>query len=161
MHKPEWLTVAEQNSGVAEIPGPRHSNVISRWLSKLGAWWSDDETPWCGVFAAYCMQEAGQPIPKAYYRAKEWETYGSRLQRDRLSPGAILVFERKGGGHVGFYVGESQTHYYVLGGNQSNEVNVSKIAKYRLTASRWPKGVPVMGKPVAMHTGATETKNEA
>jgi uncharacterized protein (TIGR02594 family) len=93
-------------------------------------------------------------------RAKAWSDYGALLRTDRLSPGAILIFDRNGGGHVGFYVGEDAGFYYVLGGNQSNAVNVMKLGKSRLVASRWPRGEPVLGRPVQMRGGIVST-NEA
>lgn len=158
---PLWLIEAKKLFGTKEIVGPQHNSKIQGWLSKLGAWWSDDETPWCGVFVAHCLQNASQPFPKAYYRAKAWADYGSLLRRDRLAPGAILVFDRKGGGHVGFYVGEDRNHYYVLGGNQANAVNVSKIARARLLVARWPKGVPVIGKPNHIDLNVIVTTDEA
>ena len=160
MSEPSWLKIARSYEGLKEIPGPRHNQTIIRWLGKLNAWWRDDETPWCGVFVAYCMQESWLPFPKFYMRAKAWSDYGSLLRRDRLAPGAILVFDRAGGGHVGFYVGEDAGHYFVLGGNQGNAVNVMKLGKSRLVASRWPKGEPVIGKPVYMNGGSVST-NEA
>lgn len=155
-----WLDTAKKLEGIKEIPGPKHNPKIISWLRDLNAWWSEDETPWCGTFVAHCMKEAGLPIPKLWFRAKEWATYGSLLRPDRLAPGAILVFGRTGGGHVGFYVGEDAGYYYVLGGNQANGVNVMKLGKSRLVASRWPKGVPVTGKPVRMVGGKVST-NEA
>jgi len=106
------------------------------------------------------MDEAGLPYPKYYMRAKAWSGYGSLLQRSRLAPGAILVFDRAGGGHVGFYVGEDAGHYYVLGGNQGNAVNVMKLGKTRLIASRWPKGEPVVGGYVFLKDGKVSS-NEA
>ena len=160
MSEPSWLKIARSYDGLKEIPGPRHNQTIIRWLGKLNAWWSNDETPWCGVFVAHCMQESNLPYPKFYMRAKAWSDYGSLLRRDRLAPGAILVFDRVGGGHVGFYLGEDAGFYYVLGGNQSNAVNVMKLGKSRLVASRWPKGEPVIGGPVQM-TGGKVSKNEA
>lgn len=160
MSEPSWLKIARSYEGLKEIPGPRHNQTIIRWLGKLKAWWSDDETPWCGVFVARCMQESNLSYPKFYMRAKAWSDYGSLLRRDRLAPGAILVFDRAGGGHVGFYVGEDAGHYFVLGGNQGNAVNVMKLGKSRLVASRWPKGEPVIGKPVYMNGGSVST-NEA
>ena len=160
MTKPRWLQIAEDYNGVREIPGPRHNPTIIRWLEKLNAWWSNDEVPWCGVFCAAVMQEAGLPYPKLYMRAKAWSDYGALMRPDRLSPGAILVFDRKGGGHVGFYVGEDAGFFYVLGGNQSNAVNVMKLGKSRLVASRWPGGEPVVGRPVYMKGGMVST-NEA
>lgn len=160
MSEPSWLKIARSYDGLKEIPGPRHNQTIIRWLGKLRAWWSDDETPWCGVFVAHCMQKCRLPFPKLYMRAKAWSDYGSLLRRDRLALGAILVFDRAGGGHVGFYVGEDAGFYYVLGGNQSNAVNVMKLGKSRLVASRWPKGEPVIGKPVYLNGGSVST-NEA
>lgn len=157
MTKPRWLRIAETHTGLAEIRGPKHNSKIVGWLDKLGAWWRDDETPWCGVFVAHCVQDVGLPYPKYYMRAKAWADYGSLLRQDRLAPGAILVFDRAGGGHVGFYVGEDAGHYFVLGGNQGNAVNVMKLGKSRLLASRWPKGEPVIGKPVYMEGGKVST----
>ena len=160
MTKPRWLKIAETYTGLSEIRGPKHNSKIIGWLDKLGAWWRDDETPWCGLFVAHCVQDVGLPYPKYYMRAKDWADYGSLLRRDRLAPGAILVFDRAGGGHVGFYVGEDAGHYFVLGGNQGNAVNVMKLGKTRLLASRWPKGEPVIGQPVYMKGGVVST-NEA
>ena len=48
----------------------------------------------------------------------------------------------------------------VLGGNQSNSVNIMKLAKARCIAIRWPKGVPVTGAPVRM-AGGNVSVNEA
>jgi uncharacterized protein (TIGR02594 family) len=160
MSEPSWMKIARSYDGLKEIPGPRHNQTIIRWLGKLRAWWNDDETPWCGVFVAHCMQKCSLPFPKLYMRAKAWSDYGSLLRRDRLAPGTILVFDRAGGGHVGFYVGEDAGHYFVLGGNQGNAVNVMKLGKSRLVASRWPKGEPVIGKPVYLNGGSVST-NEA
>jgi hypothetical protein len=73
----------------------------------------------------------------------------------------VLVFARKGGGHVGFYVGEDATAYHVLGGNQGNAVNVMRIAKDRCIAIRWPEGEPVVGKPVILASNGQLSRNEA
>lgn len=160
--QPKWLEVAERYQGLKEIPGPNHNKTILAMLEKLHAWWRDDETPWCGVFVGHCMAEVGLPYPKFYMRAKAWSDYGSLLRRDRLAPGAILVFDRAGGGHVGFAVAQDATHYHVLGGNQGNAVNIMRIGKSRLVASRWPKGVPVTGTlPYVRNSGVPSSKNEA
>lgn len=158
--EPRWLAEARKYDGLREVPGPRHNSTILGWLRKLKAWWSEDETPWCGTFVAHCLQESGLPIIKNWFRAKEWALYGSNLRSTHVAPGAILVFARQGGGHVGFYVGEDTTYYYVLGGNQSNMVNTMKLAKARCIAIRWPKGEPVVGSPVRMAGGVVST-NEA
>lgn len=157
---PRWFVEAKSLFGTKEIPGLKHNSKILDWLAKLGAWWRDDETPWCGVFVAHCIKAAGLGYPKDYYRAKSWASWGSRLGPDRLAPGAILVFGRTGGGHVGFYAGEDKAYYYVLGGNQANAVNIVRIAKGRLIASRWPKGEPVLGGPNHINLKVQETTNE-
>ena len=161
MSDPKWMEIARGYVGTKEIPGPKHNTVIQGWLAKLGAWWRDDETPWCGVFVAHCLKEAGHPLPQNWMRARAWADYGSNLRSTVVAPGAILVFARQGGGHVGFYVGEDSTFFYVLGGNQGNAVSIAKIAKARCIAIRWPKGEPVIGAPVRMAAAAPVTSNEA
>lgn len=162
MSDPRWLTIARGYDGVREVVGPQHNSTIMGWLRKLKSWIKDDETPWCGTFVAAVMQEAGLPYPKEYYRAKSWADYGARLRSQVLAPGAILVFQREGGGHVGFYVGEDASAYHVLGGNQGNAVNVTRISKARCIASRWPRGEPVIGAPVLLAmNGKPLSRNEA
>lgn len=134
--EPLWITVAKRYLGLKEIPGPKHNSVILKWLQKLKAWWADDETPWCGVFVAECLGEAGLPKPKNWFRALGWKDYGVEVS-PRI--GAILVFSRTGGGHVGFYAGEDKNNFYVLGGNQGNSVSLTWVNKSRLVACRWPK----------------------
>tara|TARA_R110000868_G_C10960758_1_gene768469 strand:+ start:2148 stop:2630 length:483 start_codon:yes stop_codon:yes gene_type:complete len=160
MADPTWLAEAKKHIGTKEVPGRQHNSKILGWLRSLKAWWSEDETPWCGTFVAHCLQTVGLPVAPNWFRAKDWATYGSNLRSTHVAPGAILVFAREGGGHVGFYTGEDNTFFYVLGGNQSNAVNVMKLAKARCIAIRWPAGQPVEGAPVRMAGGKVST-NEA
>nr|AGU09928.1 hypothetical protein [uncultured organism] len=164
--EPAWLRAARAKLGTRETPGPTHNNALIAFLNTAVRWngirFVDDEMAWCGAFAAACFVQVGIEPVKIAARAKSWATWGSLLRTDRLAPGAVLVFGRDGGGHVGFYVGQDDRHYYVLGGNQSNSVSIVRIAQSRLIASRWPKGVPVNGKPVQMaYGGAPVTRNEA
>jgi uncharacterized protein (TIGR02594 family) len=161
MSKPRWLEIAEGYIGVKEVPGPKNNPTIIKWLQRLKSWIKDDSTPWCGTFCAAVMQEAGLPYPSVFVRAKAWADYGSNLRTTHLAPGAILVFSRNGGGHVGFYVGEDATAYHVLGGNQSDAVNVMRILKVRCIATRWPKGEPVIGGPVRLTSNGKLSTNEA
>jgi uncharacterized protein (TIGR02594 family) len=133
-----WIVAGKKYVGLREIPGPRHDSTIVMWLKKLNAWWTDDETPWCGVFVAHCMQSCNLKTPKYWMRAKDWnEGWGVKLKNPIV--GCVVVFERKGGGHVGFVLGEtSDDRLVVLGGNQSNMVNIAKFDKSRVVGYYWP-----------------------
>lgn len=163
--EPSWLKFARTQIGVREIVGPRHSPTIMGWIKRLGSKVlgvapKDDETPWCGTFMAEVMTECGITPPKIAIRASSWMSFGVWL----LTPtsGAVLVFQRPGGGHVGLYVGEDSANYHVLGGNQGNAVSITRIAKARCTAIRWPAGVPLPSTGrVLLSSGAPVSRNEA
>ena len=124
MNEPSWLIEARRNLGIAEVTGPKTSPVIASWLHKLRAWWQDDETPWCGVFVAACFDTVGCALPKNWMRAKAWLDWGQVLSSPEL--GCVVVFERPGGGHVGFVVGRTpEGSLLVLGGNQGNKVSIA------------------------------------
>ena len=162
----DWMTYARSLIGVREIPGARHSETILGWARNLGAkvlgiTVKDDETPWCGLFAAHVMDHVGIVPPPIAVRASSWGLWGRKLINPR--PGCILTFTREGGGHVGFYVGEDSTHYHVLGGNQGNAVSITRIAKARLSEMRWPDGVTLPPAKVVRlsPSGTPVTSNEA
>lgn len=161
MTEPKWLTIARSYIGTSEIVGAKHSPKIIGWLKRLKSWIKDDETPWCGTFVAAVMQEVGLGYPDMFVRAKAWADYGANLRATHLAPGAILVFSREGGGHVGFYIGEDTTAYHVLGGNQKNQVRIDRILKSRCIARRWPRDVPVLGGPVHLSADGAVSGNEA
>lgn len=139
-----WVDEAHKYVGMREILGTRHNQTIVKWLSQLGAWWRDDETPWCGVFTAHCLTAAGRAIPKHWYRAKAYADYGTVLSRPAY--GCLGVMSRTGGGHVCFVIGEtSGDRLVVIGGNQSNQVSIATYPRSRFSHFVWPargNGVP-------------------
>lgn len=166
--EPAWLQAAREKIGTRETAGPASNPTIMGWAKRVGAKllgipYREDGTPWCGLFVAACMVEAGILPAAIAIRAMAWLDWGSRLQFHRIAPGAVLVFGRSGGGHVGFYVGEDATHFHVLGGNQGDRVSVMRLEKSRAIAARWPKDVPVKGAPVMMTAvaGIPVSRNEA
>lgn len=42
-----WLVEAFKYDGLKEIVGPAHNKTILGWLTRLKAWWANDEVPWC------------------------------------------------------------------------------------------------------------------
>lgn len=140
------LAVARALSGTAEIPGPQSNPLILAWRDEIAnkypairpnvSWYVNDDTAWCGLFVAYCIMKGGYRPVEAPLYALNWRTFENELDEPCL--GALLVFVRPGGGHVGFYEGEDASTYHVRGGNQSNTSNVARIKKDRLVATRWP-----------------------
>lgn len=163
MNDPFWLTIARRYLSVAETPGKGTTPVIARWLLNLKAWWKDDETPWCGVFVAECLREAGKELPKHWYRALAWQDFGLRLAAPTL--GCIVVFARSGGGHVGFFVGYDENgRFMILGGNQGNRVSIAPFDGSRIVAFRWPDPAslpPIFITPKLASNGKPSSTNEA
>ena len=163
-----WMNEAYKHVGQKEVPG-KASNpwIVSLWHSLKGSavfsWLGSDDSsaPWCGAFVGHCIASAGIPIPKHWYRAKAWLDWGVRLDAPTL--GSVVIFERKGGGHVGFVVGmDSLGHLMVLGGNQGDAVSIRPFDKTRVIGYRWPahETVRVAPLPIVDSDGKTST-NEA
>lgn len=139
---PPWIDHAFRHVGLREIPGKRDNPIIVKWLKELKAWWAEDDTPWCGTFIAHCLKESGLTVPKHWYRAKAYASYGTPVVKVAASIplGSIAVKSRRGGGHVFFPVARSQDGktIYGLGGNQSNMVNIVAFPLSVIDDVRWP-----------------------
>lgn len=132
-----WIDEATAHLGLYEIPGPKTNPTLGLWLHNLKAWWTDDTTPWCGLFVAHCLQTAKRAIPKEWYRAKAYMGYGTPLKEPAY--GCIAVKSRKGGGHVFFIVGKTASGDLVgLGGNQGNNVCYAKFKRSDIEYFCWP-----------------------
>lgn len=135
--EPQWVGIARGDIGLREIPGAPTAPKIGAWLAKLGAWWRDDETPWCGTAAAAWMDACGIKPAKNWFRAKAWLDWGTPIGSPVV--GAVVVFDRAGGGHVGLVIGRDQTgRLLVLGGNQGNAVSIAPFDSARVIGYRWP-----------------------
>jgi len=147
-----WLETARALQGLREIPGAKHSKEIMSWAGEgvpkwITEFYSSDEIPWCGLFIAHLMVENGIKVTiKNPLSAKAWNEFGFECSPQL---GAIMIFTRKGGGHVGLYVGEDQDYYHILGGNQKNSVNVTKVARSRFMGARWPRGYATLQEQYA------------
>lgn len=165
MNEPVWLKLARTFLGQREIPGAPTAPFIKAWLAKLHAWWTDDETPWCGVALAAWMDACGIDLPANWMRAKAWLEWGTPLRDPAV--GCVVVFNRLGGGHVGLVVGRDvRGRLLVLGGNQGNAVCIAPFTMDRVAGYRWPPvAVPhpltwLNNLPVVASSAASST-NEA
>lgn len=143
-----WLHTAHALLGQTESPGAANNPVIMDWANVLTIKYAGDHVAWCGLFMAWCMAQSvpDQPIPAEPLLARNWLKYEREVAPQF---GSILVFWRvkksSWQGHVAFYWGEDATHYHVLGGNQSNAVNVLRYRKDRLLGARYPAGITAPG----------------
>jgi len=140
---PKTISEALKLLGTKEIKGAKHNQVILDWAKELGisSIVKDDEQAWCGLFTAIVCKRAGKDVPMKSYdilRALKWVAFGKEIPLSEAALGDVLIFKREGGGHVGFYVAEDAAAYHVLGGNQSDMVSFTRIAKNRLFAVRRP-----------------------
>lgn len=159
-----WLDTAKSLIGTKETPGPASNPKIIAWAKEVGGYigkaYTADEIPWCGLFVAYCFEHNNIAVGQDSLGALNWAAWGTGISKG--VPGAVMVFIRPGGGHVGFYISEDADAYHILGGNQSDSVSITRVAKNRLKAIRWPKGqpAPTQGPVFAKFTGALSS-NEA
>ena len=128
--------------GTKEVKGSVNNETILSWAKEVGGKIEDiykaDEIPWCGLAMAIVAKRAKKPLPINPLWALNWNTFGTRVEKDEAILGDILVFVRNGGGHVGLYVGEDEDAFHVMGGNQSDSFCITRIAKKRLYGVRRP-----------------------
>lgn len=158
---PKVLVEALALFGTRETPGAASNPVILAWARETGLArdYTNDGIAWCGLFVATVVKRAGFEPVAAPLWARNWAKFGTVA--DKASLGDVLVFSRDGGGHVGLYVGEDASAFHVLGGNQSDQVCVSRIAKARCIAVRrcpWKLAQPANVRPAA---GGALSVNEA
>lgn len=144
-----WITEARSALGRHEA---RDRSWLMDWLKRDGRSLGDpSRNPWCGDFVETCIRIAlpAEPLLGALgsnpYWARNWLLFGQEVTP---TPGAVLVFSRGSGGHLGFAVGQDETHFHVLGGNQSDAVTIARIARTRLLGARWPATVPPRVQPL-------------
>lgn len=160
---PRHLLKALELLGVTETVGSKHNPIILGWAKEVGlqSTYTADEIPWCGLLVATVMKRADRPMVDSPLWALSWNNFGVKVDVPML--GDILTFTRKGGGHVGFYVGEDTTHFHVLGGNQGNSVSIVRIAKSRLSQARRPEytNQPTNIRKVILASNGTVSTNES
>lgn len=140
-----WVDEMIKVYGLSEITD---KVKLSKWLKSDGKTLGDpSKLPWCGDGADTAISIALPKEPrkgdlgKNPYWALNWLYFGEKVGEVF---GAVGIFKRDGGGHVGFVIGQNSTHYAVLGANQGDKVSIAYIEKRRCVGLRWPityKGV--------------------
>lgn len=142
--------------GTKETSGDKNNPTIMGWARETNTTYPGDATAWCGLAMSVAAKRAGwdyYPGKNALW-ARNWALWGRAAKTAML--GDVLVFPRGQGGHVSLYVGEDKTHYHILGGNQSNQVNIVRKAKTPILAIRrapWKTAQPANVRVINLNAG--------
>jgi uncharacterized protein (TIGR02594 family) len=142
MQQPSWMAEAWRELGQSEIPGAAHNPRIVAMFDELGHPGNGDETAWCAAFVGACLERAGFESTRSLL-ARSYLDWGMPV--DSPMPGAIVVLKRGSDptlGHVGFLVGTTASHVFILGGNQSNAVTVAAFDRGLVLGFRQPPSTP-------------------
>lgn len=158
------LKKAVEYYGLREAPGSADNPIIMGWAHHFGiTWYTHDSIAWCSLFAGEVAYECGftPPDKNNLLAAVSWATWGIPIHSPFL--GVIMVFNRPGGHHVGWYVGEDKDAYHIYGGNTADAVGIARIAKDRLMAMRWAANEPLPANQSRIYVDATGklSQNEA
>jgi len=149
---PKWLLIMRAITGGTEAPGdadnPRilaMADVIANAYPEMESYcaqYQHDETPWCGLTVAFCMTVAGhRPVfgdtdTDKFLWAQAWLDWGVPVDP---VPGAVMIFERDGGGHVTLLESiNADGSFECRGGNQGDSVKVSTYSADGFLGARWP-----------------------
>ncbi|HEY9008832.1 MAG TPA: TIGR02594 family protein, partial [Ohtaekwangia sp.] len=138
--EPAWIRIAKGELGQEESEFGNNPRIL-QYLQSTGldkSLSSTQETPWCAAFVNWTMETAGEKSTNSA-RALDWADYGTKLKKPALY--GLGVMKRKGGGHVGFIVGQTaQGDIVLLGGNQSDKVSYSAYKMSKFVEFVYPKG---------------------
>lgn len=139
--------LAARMIGRKEIPGKMSDPLILAMLKLDADWPEDDRVAWCSAFPNFVCYLLDLPRSKSL-RARSWIRVGIPvLLEDAIIGSDVVVFKRgwgdqpgieviKAPGHVGFYAGRDGDFVRSLGGNQSNEINISPFMEKNLLCVR-------------------------
>jgi uncharacterized protein (TIGR02594 family) len=135
---PEWYKIALKERGIKEGIGVGNNERILEYHSVTKLHAKDDSVPWCAAFVSWCLEECGIESTKSA-SSRSYIKWGQAVETPY--EGCIVVLARgdnPNNGHVGFYVGSKNGLIYILGGNQSDAVNVMPFLLSRVVAFREP-----------------------
>lgn len=109
-------------------PQPANPLIIAFFAATHTVPTAGDQTAWCAAFACWALQHASvTPAHPHNAGSRAFRTWSSKTTDPQ--PGDIAVFRSKQTatrGHVGFFDGfvdGSKSRIYLVGGNQSNQIN--------------------------------------
>lgn len=134
------MTLARSCLGIKEVPGKKDNPKIMEMYKTVGHGWVEhDEVAWCAAFVGAMLERAGIASTRNL-AARSYLKWGVPVELADLDEGDVVVFKRGNSswqGHVAFATGkQTRTSIEVLGGNQSNGVNIKMYPKSKLLGVR-------------------------
>ncbi len=130
---------AKECVGVSEWANGSNPEV-ERMFAEAGHPGQLDSVPWCAAFVGAMLKRAGIK-GTGKLNARSYLDWGTPVDRKNAQPGDVVVFKRGNSswqGHVAFFVKDRGALIDVLGGNQSNAVNVKGYQAAALLGIRRP-----------------------
>jgi uncharacterized protein (TIGR02594 family) len=131
------LIAAFGTLGEQESIGTKVNPTILGWIR---AWFpraTDDSTiAWCAIWLSTVVSDCGIGVPDKPFRARMWKEWGTKREGP-AQVGDVAVLRRKGGHHVGIVLKATDRYVWLVGGNQSNSVNVTRFDASLIEAVRF------------------------
>lgn len=139
---------AEKFIGTKEVPGSVANPQVLAMLKLDMSWPQDDSVPWCSAFVNYVCWFLGVERSRSL-RARSWLNVGLPVSLEEAVRGFDVVILKRGSGvqpgpevieapgHVGFFAANPGNGWIrMLGGNQSDSVNISSYPVERILGIR-------------------------
>lgn len=132
--------MAKAEVGTVEWANGNNPKVVAYFKDSGNPGVMDDETAWCAAFVGAMLKRAGIK-GTGKLNARSYLDWGTPVARKDAQPGDVVVFKRGNSswqGHVAFFVKDRGALIDVLGGNQSNAVNIKGYHSAALLGIRRP-----------------------
>lgn len=143
--------LAQAEVGTVEWRDGNNPKVVAYFKDSGNAGVRDDETAWCAAFVGAMLKRAGMK-GTGKLNARSYLDWGKPVARADAKPGDIVVFKRGNSswqGHVAFFVKDRGGVIDVLGGNQSDAVNIKGYQAAALLGIRRASTVAITAPPVS------------
>lgn len=133
--------LAQKEVGTVEWTKGDNPKVVAYFKDSGNAGVTTDSTAWCAAFVGAMLARSGIK-GTGKLNARSYLDWGVHVARQDAQPGDVVIFKRGNSswqGHVAFFVKDRGAKIDVLGGNQSDAVNVKGYAASQLLGIRRAK----------------------
>ena len=134
------MSVAMSQYGVQEWDGIKDNPEVMKYFHDIGhEWVKHDETAWCAAFVNWVAKVAGF-VGTGKLNARSFLDVGKDIPLEEALGGDVVVLWRDTPtsrlGHVGFLANIDKHYVYLLGGNQGNQINITRYPIARILGVR-------------------------